>query len=157
MAGNVANLPASSERAGSKQPIHVISVDGGGVASEPNIASWWNRSHAPAANAQATITKASAGAGLRNICRQITVVWGAGASAPSPASVTVALIDGASGGTSYLWGPMTVSVPAVAGAMNGIAINCFKPGSVATAMTLEFSAGLGANTVESVSMDGDTT
>lgn len=118
---------------------------------------FWNAQHAPAANTKATITKASAGAGLRNVCTSITVSLAAGASAPAAIQVSVALIDGASGGTTYLWGPNVISLPAVAGATSAFIIGqCWKPGTAATGLTLEFSAAGGASTIESVSMDGTT-
>ena len=116
----------------------------------------WDAVHFPAANIQATATKASAGAGLRNVCNSITVTFAATATAPTAVNVSIYLIDGASGGTAYRWGT-TVSLPAVAGATTG-----YTPpgltirGSVDTAMTLEFSAAGGANTVESVTMSGVT-
>ena len=114
----------------------------------------WTSHHLPAANTQATISKASAGAGLRNVCTWITVVLAAGASAPTAATLSVSLIDGATGGVTYLW-RAAISIPAVAGVTNGIALsNLWLPGTAATAMTLEFSASGGANTVESVSMGG---
>lgn len=118
---------------------------------------FWNAQHAPAANTKATITKAAGASGVRNVCTSITVVLAAGATAPAAIQVSVALIDGASGGTTYLWGPNVISLPAVAGATSAFVIGqCWKPGTAATAMTLEFSAAGGANTIESVSMDGTT-
>ena len=78
----------------------------------------------------------------------------AGAAAPAAVQVTARLIDGASGGSAILW-QAVLSIPAVAGAASGIdRVSLWIPGSVGTAMTLEFSAGAGANTVESVSMEG---
>lgn len=116
----------------------------------------WSAHHVPAANNQATITKAAAGAGTKNVCTWLTVKLVAGASAPTAINVSVSLIDGASGGTTYLW-RATISLPATAGADNGIALsNLWMPGTANTAMTLEFSAAGGANTVESVSMGGTT-
>lgn len=94
---------------------------------------------------------------MRNVCTGLTVVLVAGASAPTATTVSVALIDGAAGGTTYLWGPHNLGIPAVAGATNGIVVEPIrKPGSANTAMTLEFSAAGGANTIESVSMEGET-
>ena len=117
----------------------------------------WKAAHFPAANTQATITRAAPGAGLRNVCQGITVIATAGASAPTAAIVNVALIDGASGGNTYLWGPFPIALPAVAGAMNGIARSALNiEGSPNTAMTLEFSVALGAFTTEAVQMEGTT-
>lgn len=118
-------------------------------------ASYSHSQHNPSANTKATITK-SAGAGtIRNVCTGLTVsLASSSTTAPAAIQVTVALIDGSSGGTTYLWGPTVIALPAVAGAISAFVLsNCWKPGSQATAMTLEFSAAGGANTIESVSMD----
>jgi hypothetical protein len=114
----------------------------------------WVAIHAPVANTQATATKAAAGLGKRNVVTGLTIVLAAGATAPTAVNVTVNLIDGASAGTAYLW-RATMSLPATAGAMNGIVREpIWIKGSPNTAMTLEFSAAGGANTIESVSMEG---
>ena len=116
----------------------------------------WTAIHVPAANTQATATKASAGVGLRNVCMSITVTLAATATAPTAVNVTINLIDGASGGTTYLW-RTTISLPATAGATTGFAITGLAiRGTADTAMTVEFSAAGGANTIESVSMSGVT-
>ena len=116
----------------------------------------WTAIHVPAANAQATATKASAGAAIRNVCMSITIMLVATATAPTAVNVTINLIDGASGGTTYLW-RATISLPATAGAATGIAITGLAiRGTADTAMTLEFSAAGGANTIESVTMSGVT-
>ena len=116
----------------------------------------WTAIHVPAANTQATATQASAGAGLRNVCMSITVILAAAATVPTAVNVTISLIDGASGGVTYLW-RTTLSLPATAGATTGVAITGLAiRGSVDTAMTLEFSGAGGANTIESVTMSGVT-
>lgn len=108
--------------------------------------------HAPAANTQATITRSSAGAGLRIVCTALTVVLAATATAPAAVNLGVNLIDGVTAGTTYLW-RSTISLPATAGAMNGInKDHCWFMGSPGNSMTLEFSATGGANTIESVAM-----
>ena len=142
------------------------------VADADRVDAWWDRHgrlhirdghqsaagnitthhHVPAANAQATISKAAGAAGVRHVCTGITVMLVAGATAPAAINVSVSLIDGATAGTTYLW-RATISLPATAGASNGIALsNLWLPGTAATAMTLEFSAAGGANVIESVSM-----
>lgn len=124
----------------------VINVGGPGA---------WFINHAPAANTKATITRPAAGAGHCNVCTGFQVMFVAGAAAPTAILLTVAVIDGASGGTSYLWGPFPIGLPAVAGAVNGVVMpNLWLKGSPNTAMTLEFSANGGSNTTESVSMAG---
>lgn len=117
----------------------------------------WATNHAPAANTKATITRAAAGGGISNICTGFTVALCAVASAPAAVQITVALIDGASGGSTYLWGPTVISLPAVAGAMSAFAFGSrWDQGSTNTQLTLEFSAAGGANTIQSVSMKGTT-
>ncbi|MDH5244849.1 MAG: hypothetical protein OEW98_00245 [Betaproteobacteria bacterium] len=116
----------------------------------------WTQLHVPAANTQATKSQSAGAAGVRNVCTGFTVTLAAGTTAPSAAQVTVALIDGASGGGTYLW-RSNMSLPAVAGAQTTIVrTGLWLPGTAATAMTLEFSAAGGANTYETVSMEGTT-
>lgn len=109
----------------------------------------------PAVNTQATITRASAGAGNRNVCTGFTVTIATDATPPTALQLSVSLIDGVSGGSTYLW-RSNISVPAIAGATISISKSFTKPvkGSQATAMTLEFSAAAGADTWESVSLQG---
>lgn len=117
----------------------------------------WTKTHAPAANTQATASKAAAGAGIRNVCTGILVTLVAGSTAPAAVQVTVNLRDGATGAGTVLWSAV-MSLPATAGgsaapiALSGLWIE----GTENTAMTLEFSAAGGANTVEAVAMQGDT-
>ena len=116
----------------------------------------WTAIHVPAANTQATATKAAAGVGIVNVCTAITVTLAAGATAPTAINLQVNLIDGASGGGTYLW-RTTISLPATAGATTGYVLSdVVLPGTANTAMTLEFSGAGGANTIESVSMSGIT-
>ena len=125
----------------------------GHQSAAPNV---WTQIHVPAANVVATKSQAAGGIGVRNVCTALTVVIAATATAPTAVNVTVNLIDGATGGTTYLW-RTTLSLPATAGETRGIQkSNCWLPGTANTAMTLEFSAAGGANTVESVSMEGIT-
>lgn len=124
----------------------------------PPAASDWAVTHAPAANTKATITKAAGTGTQRHFCTDLTVTIAAGASAPTAVQVSAALIDGTTGGSTYLWGPHVFSVPATAGVSTGhtLALAHPKIGSQATAMTLEFSAAGGANTIEAVSFGGYT-
>ena len=86
----------------------------------------------------------------------ITVTLAATATAPTAVNLTINLIAGASGGTTYLW-QTTVSLPATAGAATGFAITGLAiRGTADTAMTLEFSAAGGLSTIESVTMSGVT-
>lgn len=115
----------------------------------------WNVTNTPAANTKATVTKtAGVKTGQRLVATSITATLCAGSSAPAANVVTIALIDGDSGGTNYLWGPVNISIPAVAGSMNGVVVPLIAIGSANTDMTLEFSAPGGANTFESVALEG---
>lgn len=114
----------------------------------------WSKGHRAGENTKATISKALV-SGQIHVCTGLTVTLCSDGTAPTAALVTVALIDGATGGTTYLWGPHDLSVPAVAGVPNGISRTAlFIPGTTGTAMTIEFSAAAGAHTYEAVSMEG---
>lgn len=117
-------------------------------------ASDWTQVHTPAANTQATTTKAAGGGSVRHVCTGLTVILAAGATAPTATNLLVNLRDGASGAGTILWSA-TISIPNIAGAMNGISRSgLFIRGTANTAMTLEFAAAAGANTIESVAMEG---
>lgn len=110
--------------------------------------------HVPSANTVATASIAAGGAGVRNVCTGLTAVIAATATAPTAVNVIVNLIDGATGGTTFLW-RMTLSLPATAGETRGVTRSgLWLPGTTNTALTLEFSAAGGANTIESVSLEG---
>ena len=129
----------------------------GAVKSAGYQNAMWYATHVPATNVVATITQASAGGSTRNVCTGFTVSLCAGATAPTAVQLSVALIDGATGGTNYLW-RSNISLPATAGAISAfIRTNGWFVGTAATAMTLEFSAAGGTSTFESVSMSGTTT
>lgn len=114
----------------------------------------WSAHHVPDANTAATATQAAPGVSKRNVITWLTVVFAAGSSAPAAVNTSVSAIDGGTGGTTYLW-RATISLPATAGATNGIALeDLWLPGSTNTATTLEFLAAGGANTYESVSFGG---
>jgi len=122
------------------------------------VANDWAVHHVPAVNTKATITQASAGTGNRNTCNGFTVTLTSDTTAPTViAPIIASLIDGASGGTTYLWRSY-MAIPGSAGAQTTIVKTFTKPikGSQATAMTLEFSAAGGADTYESVSMNGSS-
>lgn len=115
----------------------------------------WSVTHAPAVNTQATASRAAGAAGVRHVCRSITAVLAAGTAAPTAATATINLRDGATGAGSILWSAI-IAIPATAGLvsppiqLSGLNI----VGSAATAMTLEFAAASGANTFQSVSLTG---
>lgn len=127
----------------------------GTLTATPPQPSWYVH-HVPAANTQATITQAAAGVGVKNRCLGLTVTLAATGTAPTPINLTVSLIDGASGGGTYLWRSV-IALPGIAGAVSCITLSGVNlAGTANTAMTLEFSAAGGANTVQSVSMRGST-
>ena len=118
----------------------------------------WVKYHHPAANTVAIAEQAAAGAGIKNVCRSVNVRLSAGASAPTAAVLTVTLRDGATG-AGTIKASWSIAIPAVAGD-NAPPIsmeNLWIEGTANTAMTLEFTAAGGANTVESVVMTGTTT
>lgn len=126
-----------------------------GALSSFIVVSTWRTNHQPATNTKATITQAAPGAGLRNVVTGWTAMYAAQSSAPSATAVSVAVIDGPTGGTSFLDGPHALGMPAVAGATNGITRHALAiPGTPNTGTTIEFSAAGGANTLETVSMEG---
>lgn len=114
----------------------------------------WTVTHLPAANAQATATKAAGGGTVRHVATSITASFVANTTAPAASIVTVALRDGTTGAGTVLWQSRMV-VQAVAGDWHTIALSDLNiVGSANTAMTLEFDAAGGANTVESVTLTG---
>lgn len=131
-------------------PIQVIRVGADATA-------WIATPHVPAISTQATTTKASAGAGIKNVCQSITVTLCSGVTATTVGvPLIVSVIDGASGGGTYLW-RSRIQIPAVAGAITTF-IKAFPAGltgTAATAMTVEFSAAL-TNGYQTVAMEGIT-
>lgn len=118
----------------------------------------WSVTHSPAANNQATITKAAGAAGVRHVATSITATLSTNTAAQS-VSVIVNLRDGATGAGTILWSTrltIDTNVATIGGApIAGIALSGLNiPGSAATAMTLEFAANGGANIFESVALTG---
>lgn len=131
-------------------------ADYGAVVREAPSTDGWNVTHAPAANTQATASKAAGGAGVRHIALGGTIVLANGAAAPTAALVTVHLRDGATGAGSIL-ATWTLAFTAVAGAVVVVPLNFGAkgiPGTANTAMTLETSAAPGANVSASVNLHG---
>jgi len=116
----------------------------------------WSALHAPAAAAAATISKAAAGAGIRNVCTSITISL-ASAAAPTVGVVTFNLRDGATGAGTILW-TTRLSLPATAGQCIPVSLtDIWIEGSANTAMTLETSAAAPANVQATVCMTGTLT
>lgn len=123
--------------------------------SQAPVASTFTQIHVPATNVQATKSQASAGSGKRNVCTGFTFTLTAGASAIAAAApLIVSVIDGAAGGTTYLYRSY-INIPATAAGMVAIVRSgLWLVGTQATALTVEFSAAGGTNSYESVAMDG---
>lgn len=108
-----------------------------------------------AANTQATVTKAAGAAGFKHVLTSLTAALVGGATAPAAVQLWVYVRDGAAGAGTILWAA-PLALPATAGGtadtiqLSGLWI----VGSAATAMTIEFSAAGGANTVEGISGTG---
>lgn len=115
----------------------------------------WSITHTPAANTQATISRAAV-ASTRHICTSISAVLSAPVAVLSGA-VQINLRDGATGAGTILWS-QTVEAGGAASVVNDRAVIMLSGlqifGSVNTAMTLEFSAAGGAGTFESVALTG---
>jgi hypothetical protein len=112
----------------------------------------WVVSASPAANIQATVTRASA-AGVRHIARVIAADLGAN-PAPGATLANPVLRDGASGIGSPLWQRL-LTLQAVAGSSDHAQAASYNlVGTAGNAMTLEFLAAAGANTFEAVLLSG---
>lgn len=115
----------------------------------------WNIGLNPAVNTQATATQAAAGAGLINVADCISATFAGGTTAPAAVVGTLVIRDGATGTGTVIFsanmplaGTIAASTPPIQQCRMGI------PGSVNTAMTVEFTAAGGANTFESVRLTG---
>src|SRR5262245_27986218 len=120
----------------------------------------WRVTSAPAANTQATASRAASTnpplAESRHVCTSITALIRGGTTAPAAVQATVNLRDGASGAGTVLASFSLVLAGAIAAA-DSIFIDSLEIiGSPNTAMTLEFAAAGGANTFESVTLTGHT-
>lgn len=141
----------SAFHAGSAANLAAESANNSQLVTRPGD---WSVTHSPAANTQATATKAAGAAGTRHVCTGISAVITAGATAPTAATVTLNLRDGASG-TGTVLQSWTLGIEATAGRTTVLSVSGLHiVGSDATAMTLEFAAAGGANTLESVNLTG---
>jgi hypothetical protein len=100
--------------------------------------------------AQASTSKA-ANAAARHVCTSICAIFSTGATAQAGA-MDVSLRDGASGGGTVLWTQRFILD--VNKTLQFILTGLNIPGSLNTAMTLEFAAAGVAGSVESVAMSG---
>lgn len=127
-----------------------LRTDGGGYAA----ADAWYIQHAPAANTQATISKAAGAAGVKHVCTGFSWSLSSGAGAPTPELITIVIRDGATGAGTVMW-TETVSLPATAGSSaRGGQSGLWLVGTAATALTIETDSAPGANVVANVSLQG---
>lgn len=112
--------------------------------------------HAPAAATQATIARAAAGAGIKNVCTSITCTLSSTA-APTAGRVIFNLRDGTTGAGTILW-TGALSLQATAGICATLPLtDLWIEGTANTAMTLESAAAPSANIFATVSWSGTIT
>lgn len=112
----------------------------------------WSIFHTPGPNIKATITRAAGAAGVRHICTSISAALVTATAAAASGVVQVSLIDGVSGGAAIWSKSLAISAASQNIDVELPGLNII--GSAATAMTLEFSAAGGGQTVESVALTG---
>lgn len=141
---NGAYIPASAAQlAAAVQSAQVIAHPG-----------QWAVNNVPAANTQATVSKAAGGAGVRHVLQAILAAAVSDSAAPAAIARAVYVRDGASGVGTIIWAGYC-ALPAVAGEKSEIALSGLNiVGSANSAMTIEYSQAMGANTYQSVSMAG---
>jgi len=114
----------------------------------------WAITHAPAANAQATISRA-AESGKRHICTGICIKVVGNTTAANATGTLAHLRDGASGAGTILQSFIMLST--AAGATDTVTLTGLNIiGSVNVAMTLELAAAPGAAIQASVALSGHT-
>jgi len=125
-----------------------------GAAYTTPLSTWFVTS-TPAANTQATASKASGGGTVRHVATSITWCF-ATDTAAGAGPFNINLRDGATGAGTIMrtW---IVDLPAVENSQCQDLSGLNMTGSAATAMTLEFAAAGGAATVETVSLTGYST
>lgn len=134
-------------RSGSAANLAAFSTIGAQLVSPPGQ---WSAFQTPAVSTISTVTRAAAGAGVRNVCNSIAFSMGGPAI---QTNLTVVLRDGATGAGAILWSMHTAGQPANGGQVFEISgLNI--PGTANTAMTLEFTAAPVATNFESVAMTG---
>jgi len=113
----------------------------------------WGLVSTPAANVQATVTKAAV-AGTRHVARSLDAAYVAGTVAPAVTNVLLNLRDGVSGAGTILWSVL-LATQALAGDKDDYQSEGRNlVGTAGNAMSLEFAAAGGANTLESVALGG---
>lgn len=115
----------------------------------------WSLVNDPAANTQATATRAASSTGGVHVADCITATFVGGTTAPAAIVGTVVIRDGATGAGTIVWaadialkGNIAENPAPIAVCGLGIA------GTANTAMTVEFTAAGGANSFETVTLTG---
>lgn len=117
--------------------------------------STWSVTHTPATNTQATASRAAGGGTVRHVATSVTACF-ATDTAVGAGPFNANLRDGATGaGTVLRTWIFNFPVAEQGGCVDLSGLN--MTGSANTAMTLEFTAAGGANTVESVTLTGYST
>lgn len=124
----------------------------------------WNATADPGPATQATVTRASAGAGRVNVCTSISVSLAIDDHDVAPEIVRVVVRNGAAGAGAIIWSGR-LALPAVYDGVNiktkggcaQISVGGMNlVGSAATAMTIETTAATPANVCVAVNMSGYT-
>jgi hypothetical protein len=135
--------------------VQVARTDGTITSLDVDPDDCWTAEHTPAVNTKATCVKAAT-ADKRHVCTGITATLAAGATAPGAVQLSVSLIEDAGGTPTTRWSAV-LALQAVAGDRCGVTRQCWIPATALNkSLTLEFSAAGGANTYESVTMEGIT-
>lgn len=114
----------------------------------------WVVTHAPAASNQASASKAAGVGGVRHVCTSVSFNLTQTSTGGTPFTGVVNLRDGATGAGSVL-ATWSIAVPTAACSNSNFSLSSLNIiGTADTAMTLEFTAGGGAQTVESCTITG---
>jgi len=164
-----ANVPSAGSR------IQYVKIDGGGGGlsvpiengTQANLAATvstksllvvrpgeWSKTHAPAVNTQATISKAAGAAGVSHVCTWLSVTLANDSTGSVQTVLTFNLRDGATGAGTVL-ASFTLALPATAGECRAFSLSGLNVvGTAATAMTLESASSPGTHTAASVAFGG---
>lgn len=110
----------------------------------------WTLTNAPIAATQASATRAAGGAAVRHVLKSIQASLNAVAAQAAP--VTVVVRDGATGAGTILWQDRLMAPIGFTDRISVDGLNII--GSLATAMTIEFTAAPSATNFETVSATG---
>lgn len=118
----------------------------------------WTKTHAPSGGGQATVTQASAGAGLKNVMTGL-MVSGIATGAVTAEKVTFVLRDGASGSGTVIWGFDIEPLAAAAGNFSFVhsVTGLWIPGTAATAMSFESNDPTDTDLTLQINAQGEVT